>query len=335
MLSKISRPSAVVLSFVTAAALLLTSCTRGDDTPPPAAPTTAVATPSATPTPSPTPTETEAPDPLPDGAVNALLIGTDSRDPKSLGGQADTIMLAHLTADRSKLYLISFTRDMWVKIPGLGEGKINSAFARGGTPTLKATVEQLLGGIEIDYTVQSNFAGFIALTRALDGFTVDNKYHSTVTVNSTGRVVDFPEGKIELRGTDGLIYVRERKRLPLGDLDRTERQRAAVTGMLKRIAERIDEPAVLAELIPMLAKNVKITGDLSVSDFIDLVPLASNLDGEVVGLMVPITGFGNRNGASVNEVDTMQTKALGEALRSDSLEEYVEEFGLDYAPTRR
>src|SRR5699024_9238826 len=112
VLSKISRPSAVALSFVTAAALLLTSCTRGDDTAAPAPTTTAVATPSATPTPSPTPTETEAPDPLPDGDVNALLIGTDSRDPKSLGGQADTIMLAHLTADRSKLYLISFTRDM-------------------------------------------------------------------------------------------------------------------------------------------------------------------------------------------------------------------------------
>src|SRR3546814_15603264 len=58
---------------------------------------------------------------------------------------SDLIMLAHLPQDRSGVYLISFTRDMWVPIPGVGEGKINSAFARGGTPTLTDSVSALLG----------------------------------------------------------------------------------------------------------------------------------------------------------------------------------------------
>jgi polyisoprenyl-teichoic acid--peptidoglycan teichoic acid transferase len=150
-------------------------------------------------------------DPLPEGPVNVLLIGTDSRDPQSLTGNADAIMLAHVPADRESLYLVSFTRDMWVPIPGLGDGKINSAFARGGTRTLVATVSGVLGGVEIDYALQTNFNGFIALTRALDGFEVDNKHASTVTVQSTGRVVEFPEGPVTLENTDGLIYVRERK----------------------------------------------------------------------------------------------------------------------------
>lgn len=317
--------------------LILTGCSTAWSRPEPSPSRTASATADPadrTPPPTPSPTPTGPADPLPEGPVNALLIGSDSREPGDLTGMADTIMLAHVPADRENLYLVSFTRDMWVDIPGLGAGKINSAFSRGGTDTLVQTVSGLLGGVEIDYVVQSSFSGFIALTRALDGFEVDNRHASTVTVQSTGRVVDFPEGRITLSGTDGLIYVRERKRLPLGDLDRTERQRAALVGMLDRIAERADEPAVLAELVPMLVRNVKITGDLDVDDALALVPLASSLEREdVVGLMVPITGFGNQGGASVNVVDAQRTAALGEAVRTDTLDAYVETYGTDYAPT--
>lgn len=312
--------------------LVLAACTAG--APAPAATVTAPAAASATPKQTPPSPSPSAPtDPLPDGAVNALFLGTDSRTPGSMTGNADVIMLAHVPADRRSVYLLSFTRDMWVPIPGLGEGKINSAFSRGGTQTMVDTVSGLLGGVEVDYTLQADFNGFIAVTRALGGFEVDNQHHSTVTVQSTGRVVDFPEGRITLSGTDGLIYVRERKRLPLGDLDRTERQRAAVVGILDRIKEQAQDPAALAELVPMLAQNVKITGDLQLEDLFALVPLAQNLErDDVVSLMVPITGFGTRGGASVNLVDEAQVAALGEALRSDTMEQYVAEYGTGYAP---
>ncbi len=317
-------------------ALTLTACTHSTAPPPVVEPaeTTSPTPPAVEPvgTPSPTPT----PDPLPAGPVNALFIGTDSRDPKSLTGNADIIMLAHVPADRESLALISFTRDMWVPIPGIGEGKINSAFARGGTDTLKQTVVELLGGgIDIDYTLQTNFNGFIAVTRALDGFTVDNKNASTVTVQSTGRVLDFAAGELELTGTDGLIYVRQRKGLPLGDLDRTERQRAAVIGILDRIAERTaqDPVGTTADLLPLLLNNVKITGDLDLQGLIGLLPLAQNLTrDDVVSLMVPITGFGTKGKASVNLIDEAQTAALGQALRDDDVAGYVEAFGTGYAP---
>lgn len=321
----------------TLTAVLLSACTTDASndaapTPTTSAPT-ATATPTATPALTPTPTPTGPEDPLPDGDVNVLLIGNDSRDPESLSGNADTIMLAHVPEDRESLYFISFTRDMWVPIPGIGEGKINSAFSRGGTPTLTETVSDLLGGVDVDYTMQTNFAGFIALTRALDGFEVDNKYATSVTVGSTGREVVFDEGLIELENTDGLIYTRERKSLPLGDLDRTERQRAAITGMLAEIAEQAQDPAQLAELIPVLAGNVKFTGDLDIDDFMALAEFSEDLGrDDVIGLMVPITGFGTKNGASVNLVDELQTTALGTAIHEDTVDEYVEQYGTDYAP---
>ncbi len=323
------------IALVMLLALVLAGCTPSPQpTPSPtaAAPTTTKAQPSPTPSPTPEPSPS-AIDPLPEGPVNALLFGTDSRVSGDMTGNADTIMLVHVPADRSAVYLISLTRDMWVPIPGLGEGKLNAAFARGGTQTLVDTVSQLLGGIEIDFVAQSNFEGFIALTRALDGIPVVNKHFSSVTVNSTGRLVEFPEGEIVLTGTDGLIYVRERKRLPLGDLDRTERQRAAVIGMMTKIASFKDDPAKLSGVLAMLIMNVKITGDFDLLTATQLVPMMSELTQEdVVGLMVPITGFGDRNGASVNLVDLEQTAALGEAIRTDSLPSYIATYGLDYAP---
>jgi len=284
---------------------------------------------------SPEPT-TEAPEasPLGGGPVTILLIGTDSRDPSSMGGASDTIMLMHLPEDREEIALVSLTRDMWVDIPGLGQGKINSAFTRGGTDTLRATVSDLLGGVEIDYVLQSNFQGFINLTRWLEGFEVDNQHASSVTVGSTGRQVVFEEGEIWLENTDGLIYSRERKTLPLGDLDRTERQRAVLIGMMTRMQERLEEdPQDFPELVANLRDNVKVTGDLDVADFVALAPLLTELDPEeTISLMVPITGFDMISGQSVNIVDREQTAAIGEALREDSLEEYVERWGTGYAP---
>lgn len=323
-------------------ALALAGC--GPEPEAPATPTaesTATGTQSqrATPSPSaaaptaPSPTPTAPADPLPDGPVTALLLGTDSRDPGSMTGMADTIMLAQISADRQTLSLVSITRDSWVEIPGHGQGKINSAFSRGGTALIRQTVSQLFGGLEIDYVAQTDFQGFIALTRSLDGFTVDNANPSTVTVQSTGREVDFTGETVELENTDGLIYVRQRKGLPAGDLDRAERQRAAVIGMLDRIDEVAEEPAALAELMGHVVTRVKLTGDLSLEDITALAALSQELTREdVYSLQAPITGYGTRSGQSVNLIDQAQTAALAEALSSGDLHSYVQEHGTAYRP---
>ncbi|WP_405217201.1 LCP family protein [Agrococcus sp. Ld7] len=300
---------------------------------PTTSPTPSAVAPSPTPTPTPSPTPTAAADPLPEGAVTALLLGTDSRTPGSMTGQADAIMLAQISADRESLSLVSITRDSWVPLAGgLGSGKINSAFARGGTSVMTETVSSMFGGLEIDYVVQADFQGFIALTRALEGFDAENEHPTRVTVNSTGRVVDFTADPVHLAGTDGLIYVRQRKGLPQGDLDRTERQRAAVIGMMERIDEiAAANPAELVKVFGHFADRLKITGELSIDDMIALSDLSQNLErGDVVSLMAPITGFGTVGGQSVNTVDLAQTAALGDALRAGDIQPYIDRYGTEY-----
>lgn len=327
---EVRAPGLRTIAVATVAALALVGC--GPQEEPEPTPSATSARPSVT-APAPTPSPAAPIDPLPEGAVTALLLGSDSRTPGSFTGQADTIMLAQISAERDALSLISITRDSWVAIPGYGSGKINSAFARGGTELIRSTVSELFGGLEIDYVVQTDFEGFIGLTRALDGFDAANQHPTSVTVNSTGRVVDLTADPVHLSGTDGLIFVRQRKGLPLGDLDRTERQRAAVAGMLARIDEIAEDPAALATLMGHVASRVKITGDLSVEDMLALAAMSQELDdAAVLSLMAPISGFGNQAGQSVNVVDEARTAELGEALRAGDVQPYVDAHGTAYAP---
>lgn len=272
---------------------------------------------------------------LPDGAVTALVVGNDSRE-NDLGGLSDVIVLVQLSPDHDHLNLVSVARDSYVDVPGHGRHKINEAYARGGAPLLRQTVSELMDGLEIDVVAQTNFEMFIALTRWLDGFYVENVHASTVTIQSTGRQVVFEQGRILLENTDGLIYVRQRNTLPLGDLDRTERHRAALVGMMERLVEiRENEPERLPELLPMLYENVKITGDLHADQLATMVEIGAGLGPQdVTSLMVPVSSFGwTDSGASVNILDVDQTAALAEGLREGDLSSYVERYGTSYEPT--
>src|SRR5215217_9708019 len=171
----------------------------------------------------------EARPPKTDGnAVNYVLLGSDSRVKTDAGqGRSDVLMVMHLSGDRKSAYLISFPRDMYVPIPGHGKDKINAAFAFGGPPLTVRTVEGLVD-TRMDHVALIDFQGSINLTGELGGVTVYNKYRSV----SQG--YKFPVGNITVRGEEALAYVRERKQLPHGDIDRAERQRVVLQAILAK-----------------------------------------------------------------------------------------------------
>lgn len=293
-------------------------------------------TPGPTPPPSPTPTPTPevvTTDPLPAGIVNALVFGTDSRDPKSLTGNADALLLAQISADRSRLTLVSIARDSYVPFAGGGRGKINASFSGGGTQRLRDTVSMMLGGLPIHMVAQANFNNFIAITRWLGGIRVVNKHKTRTRVISTGRVVDFPAGDLLLESTDGLIYARERKTMPLGDLDRAQRHRALVTGMLRGLkaiaVEKPDEFEVMANNVIM---NTKVT-DFDPVLVGDLAEPLKKIDlDQVSSLMVPISRFDTVGGASVCIVHEGRTRELADALKAGDVSGYLAAHGEDYTP---
>lgn len=285
--------------------------------------------PRATPTPTPTPVVV---DPLPEGVVNALVFGTDAREKESLMGNADAILVAQISADRKKLTLVSIARDSYVAI-GNGHDKINAAFPMGGTNHLVETVSNLFGGLPIHFAAEANFNGFINITRWLGGIRVFNKHASSTTVISTGRLVEFADGEIFLENTDGLIYARQRKELPLGDLDRAERHRALIAGMLKGLQAMLSNRANFSNIASKIFENTKVTGPLEAAKVPDLAaPLAEIDTDAITSLMVPISRFDTINGASVNIINDAKMEELAAAMRDGEVDDYVAKYGTDYTP---
>ena len=76
----------------------------------------------------------------PSGIYSVLLIGSDRRD-DSWNGNSDTMILMTINQNVKKIFLVSFMRDMYADIPGVGVRKLNNAFAVGGASLLERTLE--------------------------------------------------------------------------------------------------------------------------------------------------------------------------------------------------
>jgi polyisoprenyl-teichoic acid--peptidoglycan teichoic acid transferase len=257
------------------------------------------------------------------GTLNYVLLGSDSRDPGNQGnGRSDTIMLVHLNAKRTKAYIISFPRDMYVNIPGYGRNKINAAFAFGGPQLAVRTLESLTG-VRMDHVVLIDFQGFIRLTEDLHGVTVTNK------TAFTAHGFHYPKGKITIAGDEALWFVRERKLLPGGDLARAENQRNVIKAIVEKglSAKVISDPATFVTFIGNVAKHLTVDNGLTEGE-IRRAALSLRLTGKDIELLqAPISGFGTAgDGQSIDVVDTAKMSEMSTALKKDKLADYMKKY---------
>jgi len=256
-------------------------------------------------------------------AINYVLMGSDSRDVGNAGhGRSDVLMVMHLAADRKSAYMISFPRDMYVPIPGHGKNKINAAFAYGGPPLTVRTLEGLLD-TRMDHVALIDFDGFINLTEELGGVKVYNKYPST-----TGGY-KFPVGNVNLQGEQALAYVRERKQLPHGDLDRAERQRVVLRAILAKglAKETISNPFKFVNFVRGVAQHVSVDDRLTESKLRKTALSLRLTSKDVHTLQAPISGFGTSpTKQSIDIVDKEKLVQLAKALRNDQMDRYLEKY---------
>lgn len=253
-------------------------------------------------------------------AQNWIVMGTDTRDASRERGRSDALMLVHIPADRSDVYVISYPRDMWVPIPGHGSAKINAAYSYGGMALTVRTMEDL-NQVPVDHVAMSDFEGFKDMTVALGGVEVDNK------VASRYSGCDFPAGRITVQGDCALVFVRERYDLPRGDFDRAERQRSVVAGIMGKAVsgEVLADPARFTSFVGAFSRY--LTVDAGLSDR-EMLSTAMSLRGitpdRIHALQAPVAGTGtSRDGQSIDIVDAARMAELAEALASDRMDEYV------------
>lgn len=257
------------------------------------------------------------------GTLNYVLLGSDSRDPgDAADGRSDSIMVVHLNNARDKAYIISFPRDMYVDIPGHGKDKINAAYLLGG-PALTVQTLEALTNVRMDHVALIGLEGFIRLTEDLGGVTVTNK------TAFTSHGFDYPKGRITIAGEEALWFVRERKSLPEGDLDRAENQRKVIQAIVAKglSADVISDPARFTAFVGNLARHLTVDNSLTDAE-IRRTALSLRLQAKDIKLLqAPISGFGTTSEAQSNDVDdTSKLDELSQALQNDTMDANDEKY---------
>lgn len=222
-----------------------------------------------------------------DKPVNVLLIGSDSRegDNASLGGRgstpigrSDTTILLHVYPDHKHAVGISIPRDSMVDIPPclLPDGKwspdqpeaqFNSAFSMGltpkGNPACTQNTVEKMSGMRVDHTIVIDFAGFAAMTSAVNGVKVcvpNNVYQGDMNPNLgyKGKLV-LPAGMQNLSGQRALDYVRVRHGIGDGsDIGRMQRQQAFLSALIAKIKGQGMNPTTLLPLADAATKSLTV-----------------------------------------------------------------------------
>ncbi|GAB3283900.1 LCP family protein [Parasphingorhabdus pacifica] len=245
----------------------------------------------------------------PDGATDILLVGNDSRTdaegnplPEEVlqqlrtsdaegGNLTDTMILVRVPNGGQRASAVSFPRDTEVQLGnGHGEHLLTEAMPRemaaarhrleeqgvsdekelhkrsreAGQRFLIKTIEQL-SGVSIDHYAEVNLLGFHDVTKAIGG--VEVCLNEPVNDPASGAV--FEAGRQTVQGADALAFVRQRKGLPRGDLDRVVRQQVFLSGMAQKMLSGgvLSNPAKLSELMDALRKSVVLDEGWDVMDF--------------------------------------------------------------------
>ena len=269
------------------------------------------------------PTTTAEAEPQGDiGALNFLLVGSDSRDcidrdspyagafvhGGDTGFNSDTIMLIRVDPDSNTAALLSFPRDMWVKLAGSNaSGKINSVYSAGNPARLVQTIEQNFL-VRVDHYLDVDFCAFKDLVDAVGGVSVPFLYKTYDA--HTG--LDVEAGCHKFGGEEALAYVRSRSYVYYdttkgkwiddgqSDYGRIARQQDFIRRTLQRaIDQGARKPGVAKKLADAVFTRVKVDLNLKLNDLLLLSSRLRNFDPALLKTYRFDGPFGNRAGQSV------------------------------------
>jgi LCP family protein required for cell wall assembly len=284
--------------------------------------------------------------PVPDPtAKNFLIVGADTNacvDPSSpmAGGLAaaghngltDTIMVVRIDPTTNRAAVLSFPRDLWVKIPGHGTSRINSAYKVDDPQLLIDTIAAVFG-VPIDHFIQVDFCAFKKLVDAIDGVVVPVPY--PLRDKSTGLRIDTV-GCHTFAGDEALAYVRSRhieyldetgtwQPDPTSDLGRIARQQDFLMRSLATASrEGVLQPKILATLYDTYKNDLVVDSELTIDTMLEFVGVLRNLQlADIARYQIaatPATISGNA--VLVAQLDSPSMKAIlamfgGAALTTD------------------
>ncbi|MFJ7209251.1 LCP family protein [Streptomyces sp. NPDC098789] len=222
------------------------------------------------------------------GAMNILVLGSDSRMGADSGGaggaRSDTAMVLHVYQGRKQAALVSVPRDTLVtrpacatpagtRDPGGARKMFNESYSVGGPSCAVSTVERL-SGLRMDHFVELDFNGFKKIIDSLGGVTLT----TTEPIKDAASHLDLAPGTHTLNGEQSLGLVRTRKSVGDGsDLGRIQLQQAFVKALLTQVRGNglLSSPTRLLGLADTATKSM--TTDSSLANARALMSLAGTL----------------------------------------------------------
>lgn len=185
--------------------------------------------------------------------INILLVGNDAR-PGERRARSDTMILVSLNKKTNAIQLTSFMRDMYVRIPGYYDNRINVAFALGGPELLCETLKTNFG-VEVDGTVEVNFDAFSDVIDVLGGVDVEIDGEEANYMMRFG--YQASKGMNHFDGDAALEFARMRY-VTGSDYSRTERQRRLITSIINSLKDSsVSELlALVNEVLPLVTTDL-------------------------------------------------------------------------------
>jgi LCP family protein required for cell wall assembly len=275
--------------------------------------------------------------------LNILLLGADNgRNTESVQQdlkdgtwtpfvhRSDTIMIAHIPADRKSVQIVSIPRDTWVPIQGYpydnGHAKINAAFAYGGPELAIRTVENLTG-IHIDHLAIIDWHGFKDLTTALGGVRV----YIPHSFYDDSQRIEWKQGWHTFEGQEALAYVRTRHGLTNGDFDRIARQQNFMRATMGKLLSSTHNVITMTKVVNTITKYLTIdstwTNDEIKNLALSLIGIHSK---DVTFMTAPLGSYATTSdGQSIVKLAEPQTRQLFRAVRNDNIDQYLIKYPSD------
>ena len=177
------------------------------------------------------------------------LSGVDTRGELTENARSDVNILAVVNPVTKRVALINTPRDYYVDLAGTDSKDKLTHAGLYGVETSMATLGGLYG-VDVEYYIRINFAGFMEIVDAMGGIDVYSDYTFT-SVGSPGyyNPTDFVEGWNHLDGAAALAFARERHAFATGDIQRGINQMKVIQAML----DKLRSPALLTSYTRLMA----------------------------------------------------------------------------------
>ncbi len=234
-------------------------------------------------------------------AKNFLITGSDANacvDPGSpwanaadqarenIGNRSDTIMVMRVDPATRQAAVLSFPRDLWVKIPNKSKNRINSAYVKDDYSLLAATLYENFG-IVVDHYLQVDFCAFKRIVDAVGGVAVP--FETPIQDKNVGLNITTA-GCHTFSGDEALAYVRSRHLKWVDENGKTHEDRASDLGRISRqqdflrrvlqaaLKKGLFDPAIAQALIKSLQTEIVTEEGFTVNDMLRFAGVLRDVD---------------------------------------------------------